>query len=169
MGYTVTKPVLDISYPHQKVHQGQFFLLERIVSSLADNVSIDVVLSTGNQSLHASFGSIVRGDSEIFIYESPTVSNGSVIDIINQNRNSTRQSTATAVHTPTVTSVGTLLTHNLIVGGAVGHAVGGAMSGALREGSEWVLKPNTKYLIRLTNKSGQARDLQLQCAFYEQV
>jgi hypothetical protein len=63
---------------------------------------------------------------------------------------------------PTVTSVGTELDAQIIPGGG-GKKAGGSSAGSL----EYVLKPLTNYLFRLTNINGTAHTACLTLEWYE--
>ncbi len=71
--------------------------------------------------------------------------------------------TAAAYHTPTVTSAGNQLYITLLPGGARNQATGGTA----RPGTERVLRTNTNYLLRLTNRAGGNQPASLGIQWYE--
>jgi len=79
-----------------------------------------------------------------------------------RNRVITTTSAAAAVHTPTVTSLGTEIFGEFIASGQGGTGGGG-------EGftSEFVLKPLTTYLFRITNVNSQSHEAELMLDWYE--
>jgi hypothetical protein len=79
-----------------------------------------------------------------------------------RNRVLTTTSAAAAVHTPTVTSVGTEIFGEFISSGAGGTGIGGR---GLTP--EFVLKPLTTYLFRLTNVNSQSNEAELILDWYE--
>jgi hypothetical protein len=71
-----------------------------------------------------------------------------------------------ATHTPTISDLGTQIDYALMPTlSAVGSNVGGVTGPDI--GEEWVLKPSTKYLLRLTNNSGGAVDVGFHLFWYE--
>jgi hypothetical protein len=100
----------------------------------------------------------------LYIYESASTTGGTAFTPINRNRNYalTNPSEVAMVINPTVTSVGTELDAQIIPGGA-GKKAGGGTAGSL----EYVLKPLTNYLFRLTNVNGTAHAAYLTLEWYE--
>jgi hypothetical protein len=100
---------------------------------------------------------------DLQIYEGATTSSdGTAAAVFNNNRNSSNTPGCTLTHTPTVTGDGTLI-HDLYVG-TTGKDIGQVRDTA---GEEWVFKPSTKYLFRLTNNSGAVLDLSWEFQWYE--
>jgi hypothetical protein len=90
---------------------------------------------------------ITGGDAMGYLYEGATVSGGTAVTAINLRRDSTRTSQSAALIQPTVSSLGTLLLEQVLIGGAGKKAGGG---GSIS--SRIYLKPLTTYLFRITNK-----------------
>lgn len=94
------------------------------------------------------------------VYEGITSTEGTGITEFNRNRNSATEATCVVVHTPTVSNTGTLLRTK--------HFGTGKTAGVeTHENDEWVLKQNTKYLIRLTNATTSANYCTLVLNWYE--
>jgi hypothetical protein len=92
-----------------------------------------------------------QASAEIVLYESPTTSaDGSALTLYNKNRTSVKTSDTQLFEDPTVSVVGTQLEHDIIAGGK--QSGGGNFN---ETGEEWVLKVNTKYLIRYNNNANQ--------------
>jgi hypothetical protein len=104
------------------------------------------------------------GDAELFIYEGTGTTGGTSFTPINRNRNyaDSNVSQVAMVINPTVTSLGTQLDTQIIAGGSGKNSTGGS-AGSL----EFVLKPLTNYLFRLTNVNGTAHAAHLQLEWYE--
>jgi hypothetical protein len=85
-----------------------------------------------------------------------------------RNKNRPKQGievpTASVVRDPTVNDAGLLLENEFIPGGTGPQAVGGAASTR----SEWVLKPGTVYLVRMTNRAGNNQPASLALEWYEE-
>jgi hypothetical protein len=106
-----------------------------------------------------------QANAEIVLYEEPTTTdNGSALTLFNKNRKSSNVAETQLFQDPTVTggSEGLQLEHDLIVGGKQS---GG--SDFSETGEEWVLKANTKYLIRYNNNSNQDDVIDWKITFLE--
>ena len=68
-------------------------------------------------------------------------------------------------------TLGTLVYDRLIVGetgGGTGSNQRLATGAESRGNHEWILKPNSKYLLSLVNTAGSARDFNIEFDFYEE-
>lgn len=161
-------PVIVVDVNHQRNHDGRAFYAYKIApdsAPLAANASIDIVLaSPSNVFPHMTIDGLCLGDAELYAYESPTTTGGTSFTPINRNRNyaDSNPSQVAMVINPTVTSVGTELDAQIIPGGA-GKKSSGGTAGSL----EYVLKPLTNYLFRLTNVNGTSHAAYLTLEWYE--
>lgn len=161
--------VTTINRAHSNVHLGRLYSQCLYTEALVDEGSIDYLLQIpeGKQ-LHSAPLGACGGDALIFLFEGTTFSDAGVIETVaNHNRTSSNISTAISSSGPTITDVGTEISCGLIPGGTGGNAVGGQGGGPVREGAEWLLAPNTDYLIRLTNISGITRAASITLVYYE--
>jgi len=152
------------------VHDGKFFTVGHFINNVGDDASLDLLIQvSATRSMHATFGVQVGGDCEAYFYEGTTFSGaGTAITIYNNNRFSSTVATATITHTPTVSGVGTQIVPTIwIPGGSGGQAIGGQGGGPTRTGTEWILATSGVYLLRVTNRAGQATEISSQVAFYE--
>ncbi len=101
-----------IKTAHQKVHDGNFYNTSKLFENVADDSSVDVLVKVGsNKKLHFTTVITVSGESFVYFYENPTISdNGTAMNIVNMNRGSSNTSDANIYYSPTVTSVGTSVT-----------------------------------------------------------
>ena len=102
------------------------------------------------------------GDAELYIYEGTVATGGTSYTPINRNRNYTTSSNVAMILNPTVTSVGTEIDGHIIPGGT-----GKKSAGDTAVSMEYVLKPLTNYLFRLTNVNGTAHAAYLALEWYE--
>lgn len=150
---------------HRMIHRGLIFSASYFTEGIADDASLDILAATAaGRPAHMRFEVTAGGLTEVFLYEAVTTSNdGTAITAYNRRRSATGVAATAISRAPTVSDLGTQIAQGGLAGGEGGHAVGGA----LKSFSEWVLKPATKYLLRATNRSGQARALSIDLNFYE--
>lgn len=161
-------PVIMVDVNHQRNHDGRAFFAYKVYPDSAPLnalASIDIVLaSPSGITPHITIDALCLGDAELYIYEGTSTTGGTSFTPINRNRNYSvsNPSQVAMVINPTVTSVGTELDAQIIPGGS-GKKAGGGSAGSL----EYVLKPLTNYLFRLTNVNGTAHAAHLQLEWYE--
>jgi hypothetical protein len=161
-------PVIGVDVNHQRNHDGRAFFAYKIYpdsSPLSATASIDIVLaSPAGVFPHITVDAMCLGDAEFYIYEGTGTTGGTTLTPVNRNRNyaDSNQSQVAMVVNPTVTSIGTQLDAQVIAGGS-GKKSGGGSVGSL----EYVLKPLTNYLFRLTNVNGTAHAAHMQLEWYE--
>ena len=127
-------------------------------SPLADDASIDIVITPpATQAVGIGFVTRIGGDAEFRVYENVTAIVGGTLFVPrNRNRASTKVAQTGVIIQPTSVTTNGILYEEIIIGGSGGNA-----AGATLEGDYAVLKPNTSYLFRLTNKSNQSRIAEL--------
>lgn len=161
-------PVIMVDVNHQRNHDGRAFYAYKLApdsAPLAALASIDIVLaSPAGVYLHLTVEGLCLGDAELYIYEGTSTNGGTAFTPINRNRNYaiSNPSEVAMVINPTVTAVGTEIDAEIIPGGG-GKKSGGGAAGSL----EYVLKPLTNYLFRLTNVNGVAHAASLTLEWYE--
>jgi hypothetical protein len=157
-------PVADIN--HIRLHEGRAYYVYDFHGSanqLASNANMDIAIAwAAGKTPHLVFDVNCGGDAEFKIYEGATVTGGTAFTAINRYRPSTNVSASAALIDPTVTSTGTILASQFISGGS-----GGQATGAAAFSFQYVLKPLTTYLFRLTNRSGQSHMAHAMIEWYE--
>lgn len=160
--------VTVISSNHRHVHDGSFFHATYRHASLANLATLDIlgVAPAGcyphMQGMYVSLG---NAPCDIKNYKDATTSaDGTTISSFNRNLNSSSTAEYLFYHTPTVTDVGTLI-HDRYVPSPNKDKDAGIITPDL--GEEWLLKPSTKYLTRITNNSGGAIQLTFEVLWYE--
>ena len=133
---------------------------------LADDASIDIVVTPAiNMNVGIGFVTRIGGDAEFRVYEGVTgITGGTIFVPRNRNRASTRVAQTGVIVQPTTVTHNGSLYNEIIVGGS-----GGKAAGATLQGDYAIIKANTSYLFRLTNKSGQARIAELFVQWVEYV
>ena len=161
-------PAIMVDVNHQRNHDGRAFFAYKMYpdsSPLAASAHIDIVMaSPSGVSPHITIDAMCLGDAELYIYEGTGTTGGTTLTPISRNRNyaQSNPSQVAMVVAPTVTSLGTQIDAQVIAGGSGKKSSGGA-AGSL----EYVLKPLTNYLFRLTNVNGTAHAAHLQLEWYE--
>lgn len=163
--------VTTIDEPHRMAHDGFMYHASGKVTGMID-ANVDEFLLTTQafnfphlQRLNFDFGA---GDIDIQSYEGATASaDGTVIGSNNTNRNSANTADLVMTSGPTLTGDGTLIhtTWAHPVGTGIGQSAQGISD--VTNGEEWILKPSTKYLIRITNNSGATISYRYEVLFYE--
>ena len=159
-------PAIMVDVNHQRNHDGRAWFAYKIApdsAKLADGASIDIVLAAASGVIpHMTVNALCLGDAEFYIYEGTSATGGTSFTPINRNRNYTTSSQVAMIVNPTVTTLGTQIDAQILPGGS-GKKSGGGAAGSL----EYVLKPLTNYLFRLTNVNGTAHAASLQLEWYE--
>jgi len=146
-----------IEQEHLKIHAGKLFTLSKrlVLDDAGGTNPIHEFLGVVPADLFPHFRklAVVTDGSgfDVDFYEAPTTTDdGTAVTSKNNKRNSTNEAGLLIYDAPTVTDDGELLESIM--------ATGTKQSGALgSEGSnEWILKPDTKYLIRITNNTAGA-------------
>ena len=132
---------------------------------LADDASIDIVITPpATKNIGIGFITRIEGDAEFRVYENVTnVVGGTIFVPRNRNRASNKIAQTGVIIQPTSLTTNGILYEEIIVGGSGGNAAGASL-----EGDYAIIKANTSYLFRLTNRSNQARIAELFIQWNEQ-
>jgi hypothetical protein len=149
-----------------RLDEGKAFALG-VVRSFADPLpasqSIDIAIAfASGVTPNISISGLCAGNAIGFLYEGSVVTGGTAITAINKNRNSVITSQSAALSNPTVTTLGTPILSQILIGGE-GKKAGGGDVGS----SDLILKPLTTYLFRLTNVNGTAHAAEIVLEWYE--
>lgn len=157
--------LIVIDSVHNEVHEGEMFHTNHIFSSVANGGNADTMLHTLDGEYHTMFSVSVGGAVDVFLYEDVVVTDsGTAVTSYNMNRTSTKESDLVVTHTPTVSSTGTTLVSKFIPGGSSQQT---RIGGDTRTATEWLLKPNTNYMIRINNVSGTTIRASISIEFYK--
>ena len=158
--------VIDVL--HHEIHEGNTFFISFKTANaapIADDAALIFAITTGTKTLHVVSNGASGGDAEKEILEGATITGGAATTVFNRDRTSTAvTNVAAVVLNPTVNTDGTRIDHQFIPGGTGGQTVGG--SGGTR--NEWIFKPSTVYVVRLTNRAGTAQPASLAIEWYEE-
>ena len=165
----LTGALAVIAYAHHEIHGGSTFLVSYKspdAANIPDNGTIAFVITVHAKYAHMLFRAACGGDMEGELYEGTTVTAGTGVGMFeyNKNRASTKANTVGVRRDMTVVAAGTLLENEFIPGGTGGNAVGGASMAR----AEWILAPGTVYMVRVTNRAGNAQPMSLAVEWYEE-
>lgn len=159
-----------MDHEHRMIHDGMAFHATHRTASLANGGTLEGLIAVPAGAFPHMTGMLFTfgaGDLDIETFEGTTTSaDGTAVNSFNRNRNSTNTPNIVLTHTPTITDDGTKIHDRLVppTGAGVGNQEG-VVSPNL--GEEWILKPSTKYLVRVTNNSGGAIKVTMEILWYE--
>ena len=149
-----------------RLEEGKAFALGVVRSfadPLPDEESIDIAIAfAAGVTPNISISGLCAGDAMGFLYEGSVVTGGTAITALNKNRNSLVTSQSAALSNPSVTTLGTPILSQILIGGQGKKAGGGAIGS-----SDLILKPLTTYLFRLTNVNGTDHAAEIVLEWYE--
>ena len=151
------------SYTGAKLTLGEFYVSHILDQAVADSGTVAMGITTPSISEGLSViqpDANVEGNFTIGIIEGATITVASTIAATNFNRTSSNTYSGTIEDVTSYTG-GTLLQETLLLGGTQGSR-GGAASLSL-DFAGFVLKPDTSYILLLTNISGSVQIGELIC------
>ena len=154
----------SIAVLHDKIHDGKAYSTGFLEMERADDASSTLFLSTPSDVYcHITLFGSAGGDAIATFHSGAQASGGTVATITNKNFNSSNTSGVSGQYSPSaVTASGTTMWQGLLPGGSKNQAVGAQGE----ERDEFILKPSTKYLMKLQNIAGAGKNLSLGCTFY---
>ena len=160
-----------ITEPHRMNHDGFMFHASGKVDGMVNNNVDDFLIVTAAsnyphlQRMMFDFGS---GDVTVETYEGSTASaDGTPIAAFNTNRNSSNTPDLILNSAPTITDVGARLHIAWAPPTASGRGRSAQGISDVVQGEEWILAPSTKYLVRVTNNSGETISYRHELLWYE--
>lgn len=170
LDYGAKKAPSVVDFVHGQVHEGKMFHAG-YTATVANEASLDLLLVTAAVESHATWEVFAGGQVNVYLYEDPAIDaeeSGTAVAVFNMNRTSENESDAVVTHTPTVTAVGDapLINGRILPGGTSPTT---RVGGGIRQGVEWILAPETAYLLRATNTSGGAIVINIGLEWYEEA
>jgi hypothetical protein len=160
------KPFPTVDINHLRLQEGRAFavgVLRSFSNKLPAGQSIDIAMAfaSGVTPSISIFG-LCAGDAEGYLYEGAVVTGGTAVTAVNKNRDSANTSQSAILVGPTVTSLGTMILGQILIGGSGKKASGGDLSS-----SDLILNDLTTYLFRLTNINGTSHAAEIILEWYE--
>jgi len=177
----MTRAVININYSHHEIHEGSSFTVTRHLESAADNASIWVAFKTpaGEKVAHMfpQFNTLAAAHLKIIENANWTASTGTLVPIINRNRNSTKESILEENKTirsfnannnviASVTGLSATAVDAVILPQHYVFSVKQAGGGERRSTEEYILKANTQYAFVVVADAG-SNALGLDLNWYE--
>lgn len=141
---TNSRTAIDIE--HYQLHKSRCFETFDQQTITGSNTFDYLLITPATAGLHCHLVMSVEADAKCFIslYEGTTVSaNGTSLSTFNNSRDSASVAGMLVYTAPTVTSIGTQIDLHMT-------GPGERAGGQLRAGDEWILKNNSKYVVRVT-------------------
>lgn len=164
----VFDPLSDIpvtlDFAHHEIHDGSAFTAS-YTKDFSNGEVVDILMVTPDSTAHAHFTWAIDFELEghMAIYEAVTATQAAN-PIVAYNRNRVGSPTAATVvltFAPTAVTEGTTVIREAHAGS------GKLISGSRADSQEFVLKPNTKYLIRVTNVAAATSYISVRLDWYE--
>ena len=157
-----TNVLTTIDYAHHEIHGGSHFFTGNF-TLLANAQVYNIIFITPDtlKYSHMIFELATQAEAMFNYYEGVTVSaNGTALAMFDRNRTTDNTPGTTFYHTPTIATTG-------VEFGAGIFGSGNKIGGQLRDSNEIILKPNTIYLLRITNNTSVSNWLDWQFDWYE--
>lgn len=160
-----TEDVIVRSTVHEKIHQGNFFSGWAVDTAVAALGFFDVLVEVGTSAAHMLFSVTASQLLSVELYEGPTIDvEGLSMPIDARNRDDIRTPTTVAQTNPSLLTLGGLIDTWHIPGGSGGNAPGGMVNSF----NEWLLAPDTNYLLSVANNlTAGAAVVRVGLEFYE--
>lgn len=165
----ITGALVTIDVVHHEIHEGELFSVSYKnpnATPIVDDGTIIFALTTGAKYAHLIGSAACGGDAQLELVEDAAFTGGTAMTERNHKRTEgDAGNTVTVVRDPgAIPTPGNVLEDLFLPGGTGGNAVG--IEGGSRV--EWILKPNSVYLLRLTNRAGNAQPGSLRAEWYEE-
>jgi len=173
----IAKGVTTIDAMHRATHEGEAFIASHLIahgSELANDATLELLIFTGANNFHLQPFIEMGGHAEWQLFEDATHSEnneGTTVPVLNMNRwfaddASAEGNTVTVTQEPSgLTADGTQIFTEFLPGGAGPKALGGSGGGRF----EVVLLHSSIYLLRVTNRSGNAQMGSVVISGYEKL
>jgi hypothetical protein len=158
--------IVEISTEHSHIHDGDMFSFTLNFAGVANGAVSNAVFKTpADKYIHLRRVEFYTSGSKVAaaLLEAPTNAPAAgtdyIANVINRNRNSINTTAMQTVkHSATINTAGSKTMDSLVFGG----------NSPLRPNDqELILKPDTWYILSMTNNSGAAADINAYISWYE--
>ena len=158
-----TNAQVFVSQEHHEIHEGDLYRAATLKDvPNAGTLILTVVTADSEKLVNFRFEAHAEAEATVYLYENPTSSvGGTALAAFNALRGAgdTPETTFSVDATVTIGSANILDVMHLGSGRQVG--------GSLSDSDEWILAPNTVYVIRATNLTATPNHMTIKAAFYE--
>lgn len=164
----LTGAALVIDTVHHEAHEGEMFHADQVWSSVSNGAAVEMAVAMDTtHDAHLTFDVVAGGQVLVQMWEAPTYAGlGTAVPAWNMNRTVTNTATARIYAAPSITATGAItLVQRILPGGTSPQT---RVGGGLRQGTEWILAPDTVYMMRITNQSGSAVPINVATEWYEE-
>lgn len=153
----------SIDYAHHEIHSGSSFTCGRAASiGIGETIVIHIKTADSDKRAHLLGAVGVSGEVNVQWIEDVSITggaNGTAITTVCRRRDSRTKTAETLVyHTPTYSGGTSLGTYHTGSGRGTG--------GEIREADEWILAPDTSYILLVTSEANTV-DAQVTLNWYE--
>jgi hypothetical protein len=147
---TAIAPGPRIDLPHQRIHEGRYFAVTAIDEKLPAGVPKNFMILSPPVFISIahviSIINVTPGATFEFFEDTVTLNDGTPLNAFNQDRNNPVAAIGFVFEDPTVTFEGILI-FSQIIGSVTEGGTGGTKN---RDEEEFLFKPLTKYLLKIT-------------------
>jgi hypothetical protein len=156
--------LIFLGHTEHEVHKGELFMAEHS-DNVANGNSLEMMITTSTSPTHFAVSVAAGGQVTVYLFEGTAKTAGTGITPRNFNRTKSDATSVVVAHTPGGAGDGTAIINGRLVPG--GATVQTRVGASARSGTELILKASTKYLLRVTNTSGGAIDINPSIVFYD--
>ena len=157
---------VGIEYSHYKVHDGQMYSANYSFG-ITSASNLDIMVIVADDEPHITFEVAGTGQALVTMYEGITSSaNGTSIPVYNFNRESANSTTLAFFRGSTWSTNSEITLKQYVMPGGATPVT--RVGGATRQGTEWELSPNEKYLFRIANQAGTTNTVTFNSEFYQE-
>ena len=164
----VTDAWRNISVEHNNIHEGVFFEYPIVTDIAASGTYVVGFKTPADKYVHYRNEKFSASGEKVLIslQEGATISGGTTVSAINHNRASDKTASTIVKTAVTLATAGTTISIGYVPGGT---AKGGNRSGGeTSQENEYVLNPNTQYVVRIANGGSATCTVVVSPQWYEE-
>ena len=147
----ISKGLIFLDVAHNKIHDGNAYCINDTVACNTTTYKWQIVTPNSTTYMHLVFVLTCTGEATFLVTEGSDRGNGVAITVVNRRRIGTPKVAGGTIFIPTTSGstdgAVTLFSMRNGITGAGGKSV---ETSSARAENEWILKPNTKYIVSIT-------------------
>lgn len=149
-----THTMITLDTSHCEIHNGDSFSVADTISTDTETVKWQITTPNTTRYAHFIFMLSCTGEATFTVTEGSDRTDGTVLDTVNRRRVGVPTvATVTVTRTPTGGTTDGAITLFSMRSGLTNVASRNIETGIARAIDEWILKPNTKYIVSITTYS----------------